>query len=292
MSAATTWWALCGLLVTLGLLTAYVGAQPVSETAPRPSSALLTRAKGAGLRLTRRERATLVVAALAGLVVAILTGWLTALLALPVASVMIPRLLRQKGDTAKIERLEALEEWTRALSGVLHARAGLTDALIATLRSTPQPIRPEVELLVARLQAHRPTGEALRAFADDLDDPAGDLIASTLILGASQSGAGLTKILTGLASAVSDEVRVRRQIEADRAGPRAQARWMIVIATLGMAGFLALTPYGQSYSDPLGQGILAIILAAFFGCLMWMHWVTVTRPEPRFLVSTTEVGQR
>lgn len=287
MTPNTTLWALIGLATTLGMLLVILGAVP---QAPEEDSSTgrdrFARLKEAGLSLTRREQVVLAATTLAGLVIAILTGWVVALFALPVAGLMVPRMLGDSRANQRIAQLEALEEWTRTLSSVLHASTGMTEALTLTLRSTPRQIKPQVELLVTRLQARRPITEALRQFADDLDDPTGDLIASTLLLGATQSGAGLTRTLNGLATAVAAEVSVRRQIEADRAGPRTQAKLLIMIAVPGMAAFLAFTPYGHAYSDPLGQAILAVILTMFFACLFWMHWMTVPKPEPRFLVAT------
>lgn len=279
-------WALVGLLVTSGLLLTYLGLQPVPPpTGPRPPSATWTRIKARLPRLSRTERLVLVATTVVGLVIAVLTGWVTALFALPVAAVLIPRLLLGGGeDKARTERLVALEEWSRGLAGLLGTRARLNDALVGTLRSTPEPIREPVSKLVARLQANRPADEALHAFADDLDDPTADLVASALILGSRQSGAGLRRILEQLSNEVANEVRIRREIEASRAGGRTEARWMIVLAPVGMLVFLAFTSYGQFYASPVGQAILALILVAFFGCLIWMHSVSVTKPEPRFLV--------
>ena len=57
-----------------------------------------------------------------------------------------------------IARLEAMEEWTRSLAGVLTVGVGLEEALVATLRSTPGSIRPEVAQLVARLRARWSVG--------------------------------------------------------------------------------------------------------------------------------------
>lgn len=287
MSPTTTLWALLGLATSLGILLIILGALPRPQEGDTDTGRdRFARLKEAGFSLTRREQMILGATALAGLVIAILTGWVVALLALPAAGLMLPRIIGDSRANQRIAQLEALEEWTRTLSSVLHASTGLTEALTLTLRSAPKEIKPQVELLVTRLQARRPVTEALRQFADDLDDPTGDLIAGALISGARQSGAGLTRILTGLATTVAAEVRVRRQIEADRSSPRTQAKVLILIAIPGMAAFLTLTPYGRAYSDPLGQSVLAVILAMFFGCLFWMHWITVAKPEPRFLVAT------
>ncbi len=98
------------------------------------------------------------------------------------------------------------------LSGVLTVGIGLEEALIATLRSTPDPIRPEVTRLVARLRARWSTEEALRMFADDLDDATGDLVAANLILGARRRGAGVASVLESLGriSCVPTSVPARR----------------------------------------------------------------------------------
>jgi hypothetical protein len=79
------------------------------------------------------------------------------------------------------------------------------EALIATLRSAPDPIRPEVTRLVARLRARWSTEEALRIFADDLDDATGDLVAANLILGARRRGAGVASVLERRGSAENSD---------------------------------------------------------------------------------------
>ena len=69
----------------------------------------------------------------------------------------------------------------------------------------------------------------MRAFADELDDPTGDLVAANLILGARRRGAGVASVLEALAESVAADVRARREIEADRAKPRSTARWVTII---------------------------------------------------------------
>ncbi len=100
----------------------------------------------------------------------------------------------------------------------------------------PGPDPAEVHRLVARLRARWVTEDALRAFADELDDSTGDLVAANLILGARRRGAGLASVLEGLAESVAADVRARRQVEADRAKPRATARWVTADQRLGAPG--------------------------------------------------------
>ena len=176
-----------------------------------------------------------------------------------------------------------MEEWTRSLAGVLTVGVGLEQALIATLRSTPTAIRPEVSRLVARLRARWSTEDALRAFADELDDATGDLVAANLILGARRRGAGLASILESLAESVAADVRARRQIEADRAKPRATARWVTII-TVSVLAVLALTgSYIEPYGTPLGQALLALLLTLYVLTLVWMRRMATGATLPRFI---------
>ena len=202
---------------------------------------------------------------------AVLSGWMVAVLVVPAAAAGLPVLLSAPPAASKIDRLEAMEEWTRSLSGVLTAGVGLEQALIATLRSTPDPIRPEVTRLASRLRARWATEDALRAFADDLDDATGDVVAANLILGARRRGAGLASVLDALAESVAADVRARREIEADRAKPRATARWVTII-TVSVLVFLALTGnYVAPFGTPLGQVLLVLLLSLYVATLVWMR---------------------
>ena len=77
---------------------------------------------------------------------------------------------------------------------MLAVGVGLEQAITASLRSAPEAIRPQVATLSARLSARWQTDAALRAFADDLDDATGDLVAASLILSAKRRGAGAGKL--------------------------------------------------------------------------------------------------
>lgn len=278
---------LAGALIIAGTLGAITGLRPAPTKPPAP--ARMRTPLGARLgRISPRTRALLLVGAGAGLVVAMLTGWFVAIAAVPALVVGLPLLLMAPRAASEIGRLEALEEWTRSLSGVLTVGVGLEQALMATLRSTPEAIRPEVARLVARLGARWTTEDALRAFATDLDDTTGDLVAANLILGARRRGRGLANVLEALAESVAADVRARRQIEADRAKPRATARWVTLI-TVGVLVFLALTGrYVAPYGSPVGQVILTLLLSAYVATLIWMRTMTRGRPLPRFIGVPTE----
>ena len=277
--------ALAGALVVAGLIGLAVGVRPrpVRDPARRHTATPLVMRLSRLTLLSRRTRLLLAIGALAGVAVALATGWLIAVVLAPAAVAGVPVLLSAPASTARIDRLEAMEEWTRSLAGVLTVGVGLEQALIATLRSTPAAIRPEVSRLVARLRARWSTEAALRAFADELDDATGDLVAANLIHGARRRGAGLASILESLAESVAADVRARRQIEADRAKPRATARWVTII-TVSVLAVLALTgSYIEPYGTPLGQALLALLLSLYVLTLVWMRRMATGAALPRFI---------
>ncbi len=281
-----------------GVMLLAAGLRPV-PVLPRPTPGgtgggrLHRLARGPG-RFSPRNRALLLTGLIAGLLVWLITGWVVAVLVLPAALAGLPVLLMAPQNGTSIARLEAMEEWTRSLAGVLTVGVGLEQAVIATLRSTPEAIRPEVATLVARLRARWTTAAALRAFADDLDDATGDLIAASLLLGATRRGGGLASVLEGLAASVADDVRIRRQIEADRAKPRTAARWITIITV----GVLVMFSFNGSYIAPYGSGIgqliLILLLSAYVGALLWMRQMAAGATLPRFIgrqVAAEEMNQ-
>lgn len=240
----------------------------------------------------RRNRVLFIVGLAVGALIALLSGWLIALVVVPAALVGIPMLLMAGEGKRSISRIEAMEEWSRSLAGVLGAGVGLEQAIQATLsRSTPAPIRSEVATLVARLRARWTTTAALRAFADDLDDATGDTIVAGLLLAADRRGNGLSLMLEATAERAAEDVRNRRRIEADRAKPRATARWVTII-TVVVLGLMAILSgdYIAPYGSPLGQIILTILLSAYVASLLWMRQMAKGEDAPRFLGAQTATG--
>ncbi len=281
--------AVCGSSLVGGLLLALAGLRRVPDDGrpsgpprlPRPMAALLGTALPAP---QRRRRQVLLLGALGGgLLTWLVSGWALAVVLFPLLVVGVPALLRNSASATDVAQLTAIEQWTRGMSGVLTVGSGIEHAIAASVGSTPPAIAPAVGTLAARLNARWPTEAALRAFADDLDDATGDLVAATLILGAHRRGPGLAAVLDDLAGTVAEEVRIRRGIEADRAKPRTTARW-VTFLTLGVLGLLALNEkYIAPYKTPLGQVALAAFLGLYVGCLVWLRAMTRGTPTPRFL---------
>lgn len=188
----------------------------------------------------------------------------------PLAAVGLPWLLSDPTPVRQIARLEALEEWTRSLSGMLGAGQGLEHALLATVRSAPRPIAPEVQRLAGRIGSRHGTVGALRAFAEELDDTTADQVALQLITASRSRGGGLVALLDRVAESVAQQVRARRQVEAERAKCRASARWVTLISAIILGGLTLTGDFIAPYRTPIGQLLLVVLLAAYVGALLWM----------------------
>jgi len=280
---------LAGTLVMAGLSVAAIGARRTIAP-PRPPLALRRRTRPtASSARSGWERWRWPVALGTGALAWAVTGWpvIGAILAATVAG--LPVLLGTSQVAARrIARVEAIEEWTRRLADILVAGVGLEQAITASLRTCPEPLRAEITALVARLSARWSTEQALRAFADDIGDAAGDLVVAALILAARRRGPGLARVLTAVADSVAEDVTARRKVEAERAKPRTTAR-AVTLITLTVVGVGALNGnYVAPYGDPLGQIVLTVIAAGFIACLAWMRALTLSAPEPRFLTVDPE----
>ncbi|WP_158088861.1 type II secretion system F family protein [Thermoactinospora rubra] len=260
------------------LSAAFIGRS--AETATRPPS------RWASLRAAAaRHRRQALVAMAAGVLVFVLTGWPVAGLATAAAVFGIPRVVSNRASVERIEKLEALELWTRRLADLLTASRALEQALEhSAARNVPPPIAGPVTRLARRVGAARlPTEEALRLFADELNDPVGDRIAAALILVARRRGSGAVVVLNRLAELVAKDVSDRREVEAARAEHRTSIRWIIGI----FATFSAIAAFQKTYvapfGTPLGQAVLAAVALFYAVGLWWLHRLGTAAPGHRFL---------
>jgi tight adherence protein B len=271
--------ALGGATATLGLLLVIIGLRGTAgEQTP-------SRRAGWRLSLAGLHRRNVVLLIVLPLVSWALTGWVVAVLFALVAALGLPRLLGgRRAAGARIERLQALADWTRRLGDVLAAGAGIEQAIESSGAGAPQAISTEVATLVARIRSRQPIERALRDFAEELDDPTGDLVAGALLLAVDRRGRGLARLLAALATSVDAEVAMRRSVEADRATPRTTARWVMYITVVVCGGLLVFDhAYVAPFGSPAGQVVLAIIGALLTVSFVWMHRLTDGNARERWL---------
>lgn len=266
-------------LIGVGIAVGVLGFLPKNESVSKPR-----RSNGNAQKISRATWIKLGVGAVIGLVAGLLTGWVLLIVLVPATIVGLPYLLGDGNDAAGVKRLDALEEWTRSLSGVLGAGVSLEQAIVTSQAAAPAAIQAQVNALVARLRSRMSSEEALRRFADDLGDTTADKIVCALILGAQRRNIGLTHILEDLAESVAEDVSSRRMVQAERARQTTVIRWVTLVTVVFFGGILLMGgDYVAPYGTPLGQLILAFLLTAYTGVLVWLRKSNKAEPLPRLL---------
>ncbi|MDL4814749.1 type II secretion system F family protein [Actinomadura opuntiae] len=188
-------------------------------------------------------------------------------------------------------RLEGLAAWTESLRDTIAGAVGLEQAIPASQRAAAAALRQPLRDLVDRLHTRVPMPEALRRFADDIDDPSADLVVAALILNAKLRGPGLRDMLTALATSARAELDMRRRVEADRRSTRRSVR-IVVGVSVGTALALAVFnhSYVQPYDDFLGQLVLCVVVALYAAAFLWLRRLAKYDLPGRFLSEPRQAG--
>jgi tight adherence protein B len=233
-----------------------------------------------------------VAAALAGgLLALLLTGWVVAAVGGAFGGYAAARALANRRTSSKVEqeRITALASWCEQLRDLLTAEHGIIGTIAATARTCPEPIRPEVERLATRLSRQNPS-TAIRQFAAELDDPSGDLVASVLLLAMSRSSR-TSELLSELAGTIRDRAAMRLRVEADRAGQRSEARFILAFSAIAVTGVLVFgrkSEFLDAYDDAEGQLVFGLVIGMFALGGWWMAKLTRFERPARFLSISEE----
>jgi Flp pilus assembly protein TadB len=277
------------LLTVAGLL---VAGGVVGAVATVRGVRLLPERAGEATKLPRfRLSARHGIALGAGVLVLLLTGWPVAAISVVAGGLFIPKVLGG-GKAAKdlIDKTEALADWTRRLADLIASGAASStrDALVNSQGSVSNAISEQVDRLVHRIgpQGFEPS---LRRFAAEVNDPSADKIAGVLILRERNGGPGLADVLTALAEDLDERARMVREVEAERAKPRANMRTIVVVTGVLIAGMVLFArTFLSGYSTPLGQTLLVLVALTFAYALRWMRRLSDPPAPPRVLVDITD----
>ncbi len=275
MTAGALLLMLAGLVVAGGAVGVVAAARGVSVFGP-------ARVRRVRMRLSWRHGA----AVAAGVLALLVTGWPVAGLACAGAVVFVPRMLGGAGEAKRlIATAGALAEWTRRLADLIvsGAAGSARDAVARTVASAPDAIIGPVRQLVARMAVHG-LEPAARAFADQVGDPAAEKIAGVLILRDRNGGPGLADALTALAQDLDERARMIREVEAERAKPRANMRTIVTVTAVLVVGMMLFArTFLSGYSTPVGQLLLAGVAVVFTAALRWMRSLAKPPRPPRIL---------
>ncbi len=267
------------------LVHALIGTPPDSRVADGKPT-LLGSARAAGRRLP--------IAIGVGIVVLLLTRWVAAAVACALLVLLWDRLFGgARASREALARIEGLAAWTESLRDTVAGAVGLEQAIPATAYAASPAIRDDLTTLSDRLRVRVPLPEALKRFADEMDDPGADLIIAALILNSRLRGPGLRDVLTSLARSARLELEMRQRVNAGRAATRRSVQIVVgitVVAVLGLAIFNRA--YVAPYGTPFGQIVLTIILLVFAAGILWLRRLAVDDLPDRFLhFRRTEVAR-
>jgi hypothetical protein len=266
----------------IGLTLLFVLGVAVAITPAAPRARL-----GRGTRPLAQLVGQFAAALVAGAAVLFVSGWL-----LPAAIVggaafwaAAGWLGRRRGASREIERLDALASWIENVRDVLMAGEQPLGAITSTVAACPAIIRPQVRRLAVGLARQEPD-IVFRRFADELDDPLADLVASGLSI-AVRRGARTVPVLTALAEQTRQQVDRRRLVEAERAPTRREVRALTAIMGALVLGLLLLgrSAYLTAYDSVTGQVLLAAALTGYAALLLRVQRLAAFPRPGRFLTN-------
>lgn len=273
-----------GYAAIVVLTLAFVGGVAL-VVAPPASPARI----GRGVQSLKTLAVQLVVALAAAAMVLLISGWL-----LPAAIVggaafwaTAGWLGRTRGAHREIERLDALASWIESVRDVLMAGEQPVGAITSTVSACPPVIRPHVRRLALGLARQDPD-YVFRRFADDLDDPLADLVATGLSI-AVRRGARTVPVLTALAEQTRQQVDRRRLVEAERAPTRREVKALTAIMGALVLGLLLLgrSAYLAAYDTATGQTFLAAALIGYAALILRVQRLAAFPRPGRFLTAAT-----
>ena len=132
---------------------------------------------------------------------------------------------------------------------------------------------------------------ALREWADDVDDPSADLVATVLIVAGSRSAHDVGELLSALAATARERASMRLRVDAQRAATRSEVRSIIVVSLVFMGGLTVLAKeFVEPYDSAAGQLMLLVVVSIFGGGLCWLNLLGRFSRPARFLAQERVVS--
>lgn len=247
-------------------------------TAPTRFSRLTSDVQGLLGAVNRRA---LLLAVAGTIIYWLLTRWLLALVIIPVLIIMVPKLLLPK-DTG-VQKLDEVVAWLGILIGRVKGGAHLESAIKSSYTVAGENLKLPLRRLTARLNASWPTGKALDAFAQDLNDPTIDRVIFLLKIAARERGEGLSTALAGINLEIRHEIEVRRKVDAAQGSAR---QTVLMLNVIIFSAVVLAAPQTPIYRTPAGELVFLLLFTALIGVMVVIRRSVAPRPVPRILGST------
>lgn len=197
---------------------------------------------------------------------------------------------RDRSGANDVERTDALASWIENLRDVLLAGDQPIGAIAATVPTAGPSIRPAVRRLSAAL-GHQDADTAFRRFADELDDPLGDLVSAGLLI-AVQRGARTVAVLSSLAEQARTSADRRRIVDSERAPVQREVMLLSLIMGTMILFVFGRSSYLDAYDTGAGQAFLGAVLAVYAMLLLRVQRLSRFPKPARFLTSAGGVAAR
>jgi tight adherence protein B len=233
------------------------------------------------------------VAAVAAVTFAV-TGWPVLAVLAACGAVAVPRVLSAGHRRAAATRSGAVAQWIEMLRDTMAGAAGLEEAIVVSARRPPPAIAPAVLRLAGRLE-HQRMSDAMRGFADDIDDPTADLLAAALITAGEHETRDLGRLLAALVEATRAQVAMRASVDAGRAHVRSATRLVLIITAVFCGALLTFSAdYLAPYGTVEGQLWLAVVGGVVASSLMLLGRLDrIDLPSVRLLARAPDAtGER
>jgi Flp pilus assembly protein TadB len=255
-----------GALVGCGVFVLVVALRGLP---PRPAA---SRSKGLERHFRELISTRGAVALIAGILTLMATRWVVAGIGVALLVLGWRSLGGAASERRAMARLEGLATWTESLRDTIAGAVGLEQAIPASLRVAAPSLLVPLERLVGRLHTRVPMPDALRMFADDLDDPGADLIIAALIINSRLRGPGLRDLLGALSASVREELDMRRKVNAERRSTRRSAQIVVGVSVALVLGLGVFNHgYVQIYDSAAGQLVLIVIVALYAAGFVWIR---------------------
>lgn len=277
--------AICGAGIGGGLLLLVLGIRGTERPRePRPTLQRLS-AEPILVQVTTAFTAAILMYAV--------TRWVVGAGLVAVAAAALPRSWRTaRQQTWLADRAEAVAGWTEMLRDSMAAAAGLEQAIITTAPNAPEAIRIEVSRLARRLDRGERLVDGLRRLADELTNPAADLVVAALLTAAQHQARDLVPLLGSLARSTRAEAEMRLRIHATRARLRTATRVVVGTLVLFAGGLILFNPrYLEPYRSVEGQLVLLLVGAILASGYALMQRMARLRPPQRFLTRAGDTGR-
>ncbi|MDQ6670537.1 MAG: type II secretion system F family protein [Chloroflexota bacterium] len=190
---------------------------------------------------------------------------------------------REDGRRARVQA--ELADAMSLLRDSIRAGGDVAQGLAALASYGPTLLKPEFERAV-QLMAHGSTlREALLGMRERLADPVFDSCVATLLLNERLGSPQLTPVLSELAQAVRDELRVQADFRARRTRVVLSARVIAAIPLVMLIAIRAISPHYLDLFDSVeGQLILGACATSVVIGYQAMRWTSRLPVEQRVLV--------